>query len=77
MKNINITMFSSDTWHFCVQAKDWMKEEGIEFIERNINSDPSARKELIKNGFMGVPVFYIGDEVIQGFDRAKIEELVK
>ncbi len=53
-----------------------MNEKGIVYTEKNINTDPEARKELIKNGFMGVPVFYVGEEVVQGFDKARLEELV-
>lgn len=72
----NVIIFSSDTWRYCVQAKEWMNEKGIVYTEKNINTDPEARKELIKNGFMGVPVFYVGEEVVQGFDKARLEELV-
>jgi len=35
-----------------------------------------ARKELISKGFMGVPVIYVDDQVIVGFDKAKLEELL-
>lgn len=54
----------------------WMDERGVEYTERNINEDADARKELIKNGFMGVPVIYVDDEVVQGFDRAKLQKLL-
>ncbi len=72
----NITIFTSTTCGYCNEAKRWLNENGHEYTERNINSDPEARKELIKNGFMGVPVIYVGDEVIQGFDRARLQELL-
>jgi len=35
-----------------------------------------ARKELIAKGFMGVPVIYVDDEAIVGFDKAKLDELL-
>ncbi len=35
-----------------------------------------ARKELIQKGFMGVPVIYVGDEIIHGFDKPKLQELL-
>ncbi|MDO4772878.1 MAG: glutaredoxin family protein [Bacillota bacterium] len=72
----NITIFTSNTCHFCHEAMKWMDEKGIKYTERNINEDKDARQELIKNGFMGVPVLYIGDDVVQGFDKAKIESLL-
>ncbi len=72
----NITIFTSNTWHFCHEAMAWLDEKGCQYTERNINEDKGARQELIKNGFMGVPVMYVGDEVVQGFDKAKLEELL-
>ncbi len=55
---------------------EWLEQKGCEITERNINEDKEARQHLIKNGFMGVPVMYVGDEVVQGFDKAKLEELL-
>ncbi len=71
-----VTIFTSSTCGYCIQAKAWMDEKNIEYTERNINVDKDARQELIKNGFMGVPILYVGDEVVQGFDKAKLEELL-
>jgi len=31
----------------------------------------------MSQGFMGVPVVYIGEDIVQGFDKAKIDELLK
>lgn len=36
----------------------------------------AARQELMKKGFMGVPVIYVEDEVVHGFDKAKLEQLL-
>lgn len=72
----NVTIFSSNTWGYCVDAKKWFSDNSIVYTERNINEDSEARSELIKNGFMGVPVIYVGDEVVQGFDKAKLEKLL-
>lgn len=71
-----VTIFTSTTCGYCHEAMRWMDERGVEYTERNINEDADARKELIKNGFMGVPVIYVDDEVVQGFDRAKLQKLL-
>jgi glutaredoxin len=57
-------------------AKNYLNEKNVTFEEKNISSDQEARKELISNGFMGVPVIYVGDEVIQGFDKNKLDDLL-
>lgn len=35
-----------------------------------------AAKELMAKGFRFVPVIYVGDDVVTGFDRAKLEKLL-
>jgi len=48
----------------------------VEFVEKNVQSDVSARKELMSAGIMAVPVIKIGDEMIVGVDKAKIDSLL-
>ena len=75
--NKKVTVFTSNTCGYCHIAKDYLNENNIPFEEKNVSTDASARKELMSQGFMGVPVIYVEDEVIQGFDKSKLEELLK
>lgn len=72
----NIVVFTSNTWPYCFQVKDYLKEKNLTFTEKNVSTDTEARKELIAKGFMGVPVVYIDDEAIVGFDKEKLEKLL-
>lgn len=73
----NVTIYSTDTCHFCHMAKDYFKENNVAYTEYNVGSDMSKRKEMIeKSGQMGVPVIVIGDEVTVGFDKPKIAKLL-
>lgn len=73
----NVIVYTSSTCAFCVTAKDYLKEKGVEFTERNVQTDKEARKELMTMGHMGVPVIVIDGEEIVGFDKAKIDSLLK
>ena len=56
----------------------YLKEHNIEFTELDVASDEAARKEMIeKSGQMGAPVIEINGEWVTGFDKAKIEKLLK
>ena len=58
-------------------AKDFFKEKGVEFEDFDVSTDLSKRKEMVdKSGQMGVPVILIKDEVIVGFNKPKIVELL-
>lgn len=69
----NIIVYTSSTCPYCTLAKDYLDEKGLEYTEKNVQSDPQARKELMDMGHMGVPVVVIGDEQIVGFDKNKID----
>ncbi|MBM7561851.1 glutaredoxin family protein [Fusibacter tunisiensis] len=72
----NVVVFSSNTCGYCTMAKEYLNEKGVSFTEKNVSTDIEARKELMSKGFMGVPVIYVDDEVIQGFDKAKLDSLL-
>jgi glutaredoxin-like YruB-family protein len=72
----NVTVYTSNTCPYCISAKDYLNEKGIEFTEKNVQTDKEARKELMSMGHMGVPVLVIDGEEIVGFDREKIDTLV-
>jgi glutaredoxin 3 len=56
-------------------AMDYFKEKGIEFTEKDISTDQDAlRFVLEKIGQAVTPIITIGDTVIVGFDRPKIDE---
>jgi len=73
----NVVIFTSDTCGYCNMAKDYFNELNVEYTEKNVSKDVSARKELMSKGFMGVPVIYVDDEIIQGFDKQRLDELFK
>ncbi len=72
-----VTIYSTPTCHFCHMAKDFFKEKNVEFEDFNVSTDLEKRKEMInKSGQMGVPVILIGDQLIVGFNKPKIVELL-
>ena len=68
-----VTIYSTPTCHFCQMTKDFLKEKGIGYTEYNVAQDLEKRQEMIqKSGQMGVPVIFIGSELIIGFDKERI-----
>lgn len=57
-------------------AKEFLSQQKIHFIEKDVNKDPQAARELQKRNISGVPTFLIGEDVIVGFDKGRILELV-
>lgn len=58
-------------------AKDYFTENNIAYTEYDVASDQAKRSEMVEmSGQMGVPVIVIGDDLIIGFDEAKVKELL-
>jgi len=58
-------------------VKQFLSQRGIEFTERDVSVDRAAAMEMTqKTGQMGVPVTMIDDQVVVGFDRARLEQLL-
>jgi len=57
--------------------KEWLKEKKIEFEEVDVGRDMKSAQEMVdKSGQMGVPVTDIDGEIIVGFNREAIMEII-
>lgn len=73
-----VTIYSTPSCHFCHAAKDFFSEHNVAFTDYDVASNLDKRTEMIDlTGQMGVPVIKIDDDIIVGFDEAKIKELLK
>lgn len=72
----NVTVYTSDTCPYCVAAKEFLGNNNVEYTEKNVTKDESARNELIEKGYRGVPVIVVDDEEIVGFDKNKLSNLL-
>ena len=72
-----ITIYSTPTCVYCKMAKQFLGEHKIAYTEKDVASDAAAREEMVKkSGQLGVPVIDIDGQIIVGFDRKKISELL-
>ena len=72
-----VKIFTTPTCVYCVTLKEFFKKHNIEFQEIDVAKDIEARKEMVeKSEQMGVPVTEINGQIVVGFDRAKISELL-
>jgi len=75
MTTKKVAIYSTKTCHYWQMAKELFKERGIKFDEFDVGADLVRRREMVdKSGQMGVPVITIGDDLIVGFDEARINE---
>lgn len=73
----SVTVYSTPTCPYCTQAKEYLKDKGVQFTDHNVATDLEARNEMVqKSGQLGVPVIDVNGEVVVGFNRARLEQLL-
>jgi glutaredoxin-like YruB-family protein len=72
-----VKVYSTQTCPYCYTLKAFLEDNKIEFEDIDVAADDKAREEMVKkSGQMGVPVTDIDGQIIIGFDRHKISELL-
>ena len=68
-----VKVYSTNRCPWCVKAKEYLKQNKIEFDDIDVSMDPAAAQEMIrKSGQRGVPVLDIDGTIIIGFDQNAI-----
>jgi len=58
-------------------VKEYLSRKGVPFVEKNVAADPIAAQEMMrKTRQRGVPVITIDDQVVIGFDRRALDQIL-
>ncbi len=72
-----VKIFTTPTCPWCKIAKDYLTSNKVEFENIDVSINPQAAQEMIqRSGEMGVPQLWIGNEIVIGFDQARIAQLL-
>jgi len=73
-----VTVYSTPTCPWCTTLKNYLKQNKIRFTDIDISRNQNAAEDLVrKSGQKGVPQTDINGEIIVGFNKSKINELLK
>ncbi len=74
---MKVKIYSTPVCPYCTTLKKFLKEHDIEFEDIDVSQNQEAAKEMVeKSGQMGVPVADIDGDIVVGFNREKIKELL-
>jgi len=72
-----IKVYSTQSCPYCVTLKEFLKASNVAFEDVDVSFDQKLQQEMIdKSGQMGVPVVDIDGQIVVGFDRERIVQLL-
>jgi len=75
---MNVVVYTTPTCGFCYQAKEFLKRQGVPFVEKNVAADRRAAAEMVRvSGQQGVPVITVDGQVVVGFDQPRLRQLLQ
>ena len=75
---MNVTVYTTPTCAYCYQAKAFLSQQGVRFVEKNVAADRRAAEEMIRvSGQQGVPVITVDGEVVIGFNQPRLMQLLQ
>lgn len=75
---MSVKIYTTPSCVYCKMTKDFFRSNSVQYQEFNVASDAKARDEMIqKSGQLGVPVTEINGQIVVGFDRARLSELME
>ena len=74
---MSVKVYSTPTCPFCTMAKNYLKQNEVSFEDIDVSKDREQAMDMIrKSGQRGVPVIDFNGEIIVGFDKKKLTELI-
>lgn len=73
-----VKIYSTPTCVYCNNLKEYLASKNIEFVDIDVSENQEELNKMVEiSGQMGVPVVDIDGNIIIGFNKAKIDELLK
>ena len=72
-----VIVFSTPTCSYCRKAKQYLRQKQVPFRDVDVSRDQAAARDMVRrSGQQGVPQLRIGNKIVVGFDRPKIDRLL-
>ncbi|MBW1693012.1 MAG: hypothetical protein JRJ41_02405 [Deltaproteobacteria bacterium] len=76
-KESDITVYFSPACPHCRQLLSYLDNNGIEYSGRDVTQSETAREDVKRlSGRLSIPVIIVKGEVVQGFDKSRLENLL-
>ena len=70
-----VVMYATRWCPYCQQARNYFREQGISYVEHDIEKDAEARRAYQAFGGKVIPVIFVGKRRINGFSVAGFNKI--
>lgn len=75
---MDVKVYTTGTCPYCTMLKEFLAQNDVTYEERRVDEDPDAYAEFLRlNVGRSVPVTVVGGETVVGFDRQRLEALIR
>lgn len=74
---MQVTMYATSWCGYCKKAREYFTKNNIPFIEYDIEKNAQAKRKYDSFGGKGVPVIFVGEQRMNGFNVASFNEIYK
>ena len=72
-----IKLYTRPLCGWCLDAKEYLKEHGLSFVEIDVGRDPAANDEMVRLSKQHyVPTIVIDGHVLANFDTRQLEKFL-
>lgn len=73
-----VIVYSTPSCPWCNKLKQYLNENNIRYTDIDVSKDLAAAQQMIsKSGQQGVPQIEINGQIVVGFDKKKIDQLLE
>ncbi len=74
---MSVAVYTTPTCGYCHQLKAYLNQRGVAHTEYDVSRDQNAAMEMVRlSGQQGVPVTVIDGQVVVGFNRPVIDQML-
>jgi glutaredoxin len=76
--NAEVVLYTTESCPYCKRAIAYLDQIGQDYVNKNVEQDEHARDEYLRltGGRAGVPVIVVGDQWMQGWSQAHLDQLL-
>jgi glutaredoxin-like YruB-family protein len=77
MAEHKVKVYSTSTCPYCIRVKSYLDSQSISYENIDVSTDKDGLEEMVRiSGQMGVPLIVVDGQMIVGFDKERLQELL-